>query len=120
MADTAQGQRHVKDRLGDLFDTATADAVTADQVGEGGGQTGAEAVPAEVGGDGGVRDGLAGGAGTGVPLVLGDVGRQLGQLGDLMPRRLGVVGSGLLGQVVSAASAATGYEGDNLLKALGR
>jgi hypothetical protein len=77
---------------------------------------GAEAVPAQVGRDGGVADGLAGRAGAGVSLVFRDVGCQLGQLGDLMPGRFGVIGSGLLGQVVSAASAATGYKGDDLLK----
>ena len=105
VTDAAQRHGHVEDRLGDLLDATAADAMTADQVGQRGGQARTEAVPAEVGGDGGVGDGLAGGAGACVSLVFGDVGRQLGQFGDLMPRGFGVVGSGLLGQVVAAASA---------------
>ncbi len=105
MADAAQGQRHVENGPSDLLDAATADAMAADQIGEGGGQVRAEAMPADVGGDGGMGDGLAGGTGACVSLVFGDVREQLRQLGDLMPRRLGVVGAGLPGQVVAAASA---------------
>ena len=44
MADAAQRQGHVEDCLGDLLDTATADAMAANQVGQRGGQIRTEAV----------------------------------------------------------------------------
>ena len=37
-------------------------------------------------------------AGACLSLVLGDDGRQVGEIGDLMPGRLGVAGSGFGGQ----------------------
>ena len=66
--------------------------MTAGQIGEGGGQSGADAVGFEVGRDGGVVEQAAARAGAVVPAVLSDRGRQPGQLGNLVPGRLRVVG----------------------------
>ena len=73
MADAAQRQGHVEDCLGDLLDTATADAMAANQVGQRGGQIRTEAVSAQVGGYGGMGNGLADGTSACVSLVFGDV-----------------------------------------------
>src|SRR5262249_11062130 len=59
-------------------------------------------------------------AGAVLPLVLGDLRGHLGQLGDLMPGRLGVAGAGPPGQRLAAALTAVGDEGDGAREALGR
>src|SRR5207237_9126351 len=94
-------------------------AVAAGQVAESGGQAGADAVGLEVVGDGGVVDLAAAGAGAEVPLVLGDLGGHRGQLGDLVPGRLGVKGAGVGGQRLLAAAATLRDEGDDLVHAPG-
>lgn len=79
--------------------------MAADQISEGSSQARAETVLADGGGDGGVRDRPAGGAGACVSLIFADLRGQLGQLGDLMPRRFGVVRTSLGRQIMAAASA---------------
>ena len=60
------------------------------------------------------------GAGACVPLVLGDDGRQRGNLGDLMPGRFGVVRSGFLGQRGLASGADRGHIRHDILDPVGR
>jgi hypothetical protein len=55
-----------------------------------------------------------------VPLVLGDLRRQLGQLRDLMPGGLGVLRPSLGRQGLVAAVAVAGDERDDLVQAFGR
>jgi hypothetical protein len=55
-----------------------------------------------------------------VSLVLGDVGRQLGEFGNLMPGRLGVTGRGFRGQGSLAVRADRGHVRHDLGDPLGR
>jgi hypothetical protein len=55
-----------------------------------------------------------------VSLIFRNLGGQLRKLGELMPRGFGVVGLGLLGQGMAAASAGGRHEGDDLMQTLGR
>src|SRR3974377_1788760 len=55
-----------------------------------------------------------------VSLVFGDVGRQLGEFGNLMPGRLGVTGRGFRGQGSLAVGADRGHVRHDLVNPLGR
>src|SRR5206468_1904503 len=94
----AQGDGHAEDHLGDILQAALTDVVTAAEVTQNRRQARAEGVRPDLG-----RDDLAGnvaavGASAGVALELGDDGTDPGQFGELVPDRIWVVGTGLLGQ----------------------
>ena len=118
-ANSSQRHGDVEDRLDDLFDAAAADAMGADQVGQQSGQPRADAVSSDVGGDGGAGDFAAAGTGAGVPLVFNDASSHGGQFGDLMPGRLGIVGSGLSRQRRLAMAADRRHDGEDLGKRWG-
>src|SRR5262249_58220612 len=97
-----------------------AEVGAAGQEGEGGGQPGADAVVLEFGWGGGVVAGAAAGAGAEMAALLGDLGRRLGQLADLVPGGLGIVGRRVRGQGLVAALAVAGDEVGDVLDAFGR
>ena len=118
--DAAQRERDAEDDLGDLLQPAVTDVVAALQVAQHGRQTRAEGVGADLGGDGLAGDVAAAGAGPGVALELGDHGLGLGQLGELVPDRLGVARGRSLGQRRVAVLAVGGDQGDRVLDTFGR
>ena len=90
--DRAQGGRHLEDRPDDLFHTPSADVMTAAQVRHHRGQAWPDDMGANLRWDLATIEVATARAGACVSLVFGDVGRQLGEFGNLMPGRLGVTG----------------------------
>jgi hypothetical protein len=100
VAHRAQRDRHAQDRFDELLDTPFAGMQDAAEEGQGRRQPRTAAALTDFVGNLRPVELAAVGAGAGMRLILGHLHRDLGQLDDLMPARLGVVGTGRLRQVV--------------------
>ena len=118
--DRAQGGRHLEDRPDDLFHTPSADVMTAAQVRHHRGQAWPDDMGANLRWDLATIEVATARAGACVSLVFGDVGRQLGEFGNLMPGRLGVTGRGFRGQGSLAMGADHRHVRHDLVDPLGR
>ncbi len=100
VAHRAQRDRHAQDRFDELLDTPFAGMQDAAEEGQGRRQPRTAAPLTDRIGNLRPVEMAAVGAGAGMRLVLGHLHRDLGQLDDLMPARLGVVGTRSVRQVV--------------------
>lgn len=92
IADGAQGDRHVQDRLDEFLNASPAGMQDAAEKGQRGRQAGTTNVVADVVGNLSPGDVAAVETGAGMRLILGHLYGDHGQLDDLMPAGLGVVG----------------------------
>ena len=116
----AQSHLGREDLRGDLTDPSAAEVMTGTEVRQDRGQTRTHAVCPNVRRDQSPGDVAAAGTAASVALVVGDVGRQLRQLGDLVPTGFWVVRSVFSGQGGLTVSTGVRHEGDDLRESVGR
>ncbi len=118
--DGTQGGRHLEDRLDNLFHTPSANVMTTGEVRHRRGHARPEDMGTDLRRDQTTIDVATARTGPRVPLMLGDDGRQFGEFADLMPSRLGVVGSAIGGQGSVAVVADRRHMGHDLVDPLRR
>ena len=112
--------RDLIDGLDELLDGPLAEMEPAAEIAHIRRQSRPESMGADLGGDGGLIDQSTVRAGPRVGLVLGDDRGLLGEFGDLMPTRLGIVGTGIDRQRRAATRADRRDVGHDLVDAIGR
>lgn len=103
----------------DLLHAALAVVVPTAEVGHHCSEAWADNRHTDLGWDLGTVEQATLGTGARMPLVLGDHRGDLGQLGDLVPLRFGIVGCGLIGQGTVAAQTGGRDVADDVIDSLG-